>query len=121
MEFWARWAHRALWHASLWNMHESHHKPREGPFELNDIFAIINAVPAITLMAFGFFNHGFVPGLCFGGVSKYTACNCCSKLILQNVSNVFAWQVLFSGQFVQYPVMQTLAESKTYFCLCNRV
>jgi hypothetical protein len=22
MEFWARWAHRALWHASLWNMHE---------------------------------------------------------------------------------------------------
>ncbi|KAL1202888.1 Beta-carotene 3-hydroxylase 1 [Cardamine amara subsp. amara] len=38
MEFWARWAHRALWHASLWNMHESHHKPREG----------------------------LVPGLCFG-------------------------------------------------------
>ncbi|CAM6056999.1 unnamed protein product [Sphagnum tenellum] len=67
MEFWARWAHQALWHASLWNMHESHHKPRQGPFELNDIFAIINAVPAITLMAIGFFNHGFVPGLCFGG------------------------------------------------------
>ncbi|XP_015571724.1 beta-carotene 3-hydroxylase, chloroplastic isoform X3 [Ricinus communis] len=22
MEFWARWAHRALWHASLWKMHE---------------------------------------------------------------------------------------------------
>jgi hypothetical protein len=22
MEFWARWAHQALWHASLWNMHE---------------------------------------------------------------------------------------------------
>ncbi|XP_068306417.1 beta-carotene hydroxylase 2, chloroplastic-like isoform X2 [Pyrus communis] len=22
MEFWARWAHRALWHASLWQMHE---------------------------------------------------------------------------------------------------
>lgn len=22
MEFWARWAHKALWHASLWNMHE---------------------------------------------------------------------------------------------------
>ncbi|CAH2080354.1 unnamed protein product [Thlaspi arvense] len=35
MEFWARWAHRALWHASLWHMHESHHRPREGPFELN--------------------------------------------------------------------------------------
>ena len=22
MEFWARWAHRALWHASLWSMHQ---------------------------------------------------------------------------------------------------
>ncbi|KAJ0263276.1 Beta-carotene 3-hydroxylase 2 [Hirschfeldia incana] len=66
MEFWARWAHRALWHASLWNMHESHHKPREGPFELNDVFAIINAVPAIALLSYGFFNKGLVPGLCFG-------------------------------------------------------
>ncbi|KAJ0098511.1 hypothetical protein Patl1_20208 [Pistacia atlantica] len=66
MEFWARWAHEALWHASLWHMHESHHKPREGPFELNDVFAIINAVPAIALLAYGFFHKGLVPGLCFG-------------------------------------------------------
>ncbi|KAK4790174.1 hypothetical protein SAY86_017478 [Trapa natans] len=67
MEFWARWAHRALWHASsLWHMHESHHRPREGPFELNDVFAIINAVPAIALLSYGFFHKWLVPGLCFG-------------------------------------------------------
>lgn len=66
MEFWARWAHKALWHASLWHMHESHHKPREGAFELNDVFAIINAVPAIALMAYGLFHKGLFPGLCFG-------------------------------------------------------
>ncbi|XP_059629192.1 beta-carotene hydroxylase 2, chloroplastic-like [Cornus florida] len=66
MEFWARWAHRALWHASLWHMHESHHKPREGPFELNDVFAITNAVPAISLLSYGFFHKGLIPGLCFG-------------------------------------------------------
>ncbi|CAK7338752.1 unnamed protein product [Dovyalis caffra] len=66
MEFWARWAHKSLWHASLWHMHESHHRPRDGPFELNDVFAIINAVPAISLLAYGFFNKGLVPGLCFG-------------------------------------------------------
>ncbi|KAI4319996.1 hypothetical protein MLD38_033525 [Melastoma candidum] len=66
MEFWARWAHRALWHASLWNMHESHHRPRDGPFELNDVFAIINAVPAMALFSYGFFHKGLVPGLCFG-------------------------------------------------------
>lgn len=66
MEFWARWAHKALWHGSLWHMHESHHKPREGAFELNDVFAIINAGPAIGLLAYGFFFPGLVPGLCFG-------------------------------------------------------
>lgn len=66
MEFWARWAHEALWHDSLWSMHESHHRPRDGPFEMNDVFAIINAVPAIALMAYGFFHRGLVPGLCFG-------------------------------------------------------
>lgn len=66
MEFWARWAHKALWHDSLWHMHESHHRPREGPFELNDVFAIINAGPAILLLAYGFFNPGLIPGLCFG-------------------------------------------------------
>ncbi|CAK9310928.1 unnamed protein product [Citrullus colocynthis] len=66
MEFWARWAHKKLWHASLWDMHESHHRARVGAFELNDVFAIINAVPAIALLSFGFFNQGFFPGLCFG-------------------------------------------------------
>ncbi|XP_076899262.1 beta-carotene hydroxylase 2, chloroplastic-like [Bidens hawaiensis] len=66
MEYWARWAHEALWHASLWHMHESHHKPRVGPFELNDVFAIINAVPAIALLYYGFFHKGLVPGLRFG-------------------------------------------------------
>jgi len=66
MEFWAQWAHKALWHSSLWHMHESHHRPRDGPFELNDVFAIINAGPAIALLAFGFFHSGLIPGLCFG-------------------------------------------------------
>jgi hypothetical protein len=36
---------------------------------MNDVFAIINAVPAISLMAYGFFHKGLVPGLCFGAVS----------------------------------------------------
>ncbi|KAL5551825.1 hypothetical protein UlMin_002001 [Ulmus minor] len=66
MEFWARWAHGALWHASLWHMHKSHHRPRDGPFELNDVFAITNALPAIALLSYGLFNEGIVPGLCFG-------------------------------------------------------
>lgn len=81
MEYWARWAHKYLWHASMWTLedslrgdwnrrvwglHESHHLPREGAYEANDIFAIINAVPAIALCAYGFFHEGEAAGLVFG-------------------------------------------------------
>ncbi|KAL6952061.1 Phospholipase A2 crotoxin acid subunit CA [Sarracenia purpurea var. burkii] len=96
MEFWARWAHRALWHASLWHMHESHHKPREGPFELNDVFAIINAVPAIALLSYGFFHKGLLPGLCFG--ASLSSLNCLFVGVDFFISEEVighAWQVHF--------------------------
>ncbi|KAI6691017.1 hypothetical protein NL676_027845 [Syzygium grande] len=65
MVFWARWAHRALWHTSLWPLHEPDDRPRGG--ELDDVFAIINAVPAIALLSYGFFHKGLVvPGLRLG-------------------------------------------------------
>lgn len=54
----------------MFGLLQSHHKPREGAFELNDVFAIINAVPAIALLSYGFFHKGLVPGLCFGAVSN---------------------------------------------------
>mmetsp|Transcript_2679 Transcript_2679/g.10452 ORF Transcript_2679/g.10452 Transcript_2679/m.10452 type:complete len:406 (-) Transcript_2679:191-1408(-) len=81
MEFYARYAHKYLWHDSLWSMpmksrkewnrpiwllHESHHLPREGAFEANDIFAIANGVPAFALCAYGFLTPGLFGGLCFG-------------------------------------------------------
>ena len=81
MEFYARYAHKYLWHDSLWSMsmrdrkewnrpiwllHESHHLPREGAFEANYIFAIANGVPAFALCAYGFLTPGVFGGLCFG-------------------------------------------------------
>ncbi|KAG1657316.1 hypothetical protein FOA52_008044 [Chlamydomonas sp. UWO 241] len=76
MEMWARWAHQALWHdyEPGWALHKSHHEPRTGPFEANDIFAIINGVPAMALCAFGFLTPGIVGGMCFGsglGISLF--------------------------------------------------
>ena len=55
MEMWARWAHKVLWHdyEAGWLLHKSHHEPRLGPFEANDIYAIANAVPAIALCLYG--------------------------------------------------------------------
>ncbi|KAL8126195.1 hypothetical protein AgCh_013471 [Apium graveolens] len=72
MELMSRWVHKTLWHASLWHMHESHHKPREGLFELNDAFAVMNAVPAIVLLAYGVFHKGLLPGICFGSGLGFT-------------------------------------------------
>ena len=68
MEMWARYAHKALWHdfAPGWALHKSHHVPRTGPFEDNDIFAVANAIPAFALCLYGFLQPTLVGGLCFG-------------------------------------------------------
>mmetsp|Transcript_32095 Transcript_32095/g.44492 ORF Transcript_32095/g.44492 Transcript_32095/m.44492 type:complete len:355 (-) Transcript_32095:153-1217(-) len=82
MEFYARYAHKYLWHETwmwslpeewrkewnkpFWKLHESHHEPREGAFENNDIFAVMNAVPAFGLILYGFLNSGEWPGICYG-------------------------------------------------------
>lgn len=76
MEMYARWAHKHVWHEmeAAWALHKSHHEPRTGPFEANDIFAIANAVPAIGLCAYGFVTPEFHGGICWGtglGITLY--------------------------------------------------
>ena len=46
-------AHRWVMHGPGWFLHESHHRPREGRFELNDLYAVIFAVPSILLIMGG--------------------------------------------------------------------
>ena len=68
MEMWARWAHKTLWHDFVpgWALHRSHHEARTGPFEDNDVFAIVNAVPAMGLCLYGLLTPTLTGGLCFG-------------------------------------------------------
>ncbi|PNW83929.1 hypothetical protein CHLRE_04g215050v5 [Chlamydomonas reinhardtii] len=68
MEMYARFAHKVLWHdfEPGWALHKSHHEPRTGPFELNDIYAVANALPAMALCAYGFFTPHVIGGVCFG-------------------------------------------------------
>jgi beta-carotene 3-hydroxylase len=48
------WAtHRWIMHGPLWSLHRSHHTPRNGRFELNDLFAVFFAVPAILMFWIG--------------------------------------------------------------------
>lgn len=48
------WAsHRWIMHGPLWVLHRSHHEPRRGHFEVNDLFAVMFALPAIGMFWLG--------------------------------------------------------------------
>lgn len=53
MEYWSRWVHRVLWHGPLWSGHASHHAPRTGFWERNDIFAVWHALIAAPMVYAG--------------------------------------------------------------------
>ncbi len=70
MEGVAYFAHKYVMHGFGWVLHESHHRPREGLFELNDLYAFIFAIPSIVLIYFG--NNGHPWALWAGlGVAGY--------------------------------------------------
>lgn len=53
MEWVAWFSHKYIMHGWGWAWHESHHRPREGWFELNDLYAVVGAAISITLIFFG--------------------------------------------------------------------
>ncbi len=54
------WAvHRFVMHGWGWAWHESHHRPRTGAFEKNDLFAVVFAGLAILLFTLG--RYGWPP------------------------------------------------------------
>lgn len=53
MEGVAAFSHRYIMHGFGWRWHRSHHSPRTGWFELNDLYAVVFACVAIVLIAAG--------------------------------------------------------------------
>ena len=53
MEAVAYTAHRWIMHGPGWFLHASHHRPRHGLFELNDLYAFIFAIPSVALLLGG--------------------------------------------------------------------
>jgi beta-carotene 3-hydroxylase len=53
MEFVSYLAHRYVYHGFMWFLHKSHHTPREGLFEWNDLFPVFFASVTIVLMFVG--------------------------------------------------------------------
>ncbi len=46
-------AHKHVMHGFGWGWHRSHHEPTEGPFETNDLYAVVFAAIAIALFMAG--------------------------------------------------------------------
>jgi beta-carotene 3-hydroxylase len=73
MEGVAYLTHRYLMHGPLWILHRSHHQPRKGWFEANDLFGVFFAIPSIALIYLG--THGTPWALPLGvGMTAYGAC-----------------------------------------------
>ena len=53
MELVAYLVHRYVMHGFGWGWHRSHHEPRDGVFERNDLYAVVFAVLSMTLFALG--------------------------------------------------------------------
>ena len=89
MEMWARYAHKALWHdfEPGWALHKSHHVPRVGPFEDNDVFALVNAIPAMGLCAYGFLTPDVIGGVPPPSLPCYTLGRCCAAARLSGDPN----------------------------------
>jgi beta-carotene 3-hydroxylase len=70
MEGVAYLSHKYLMHGPLWCWHASHHLPRQGIFEKNDLFALGFSLPAMVLIYFGV--NGFPAMLWLGlGMTGY--------------------------------------------------
>ena len=72
MEGVAYGVHRWVMHGFGWGLHASHHRPRTGTFEANDLYAAIFAVPSIVLLLGGV-RLGWWPGCTWigAGVAAY--------------------------------------------------
>lgn len=67
-------AHRWVMHGPGWFLHASHHAPRAGTWELNDLYAVIFAIPSIVLL-YGGVQLGWWPGFTWigAGIAAYGA------------------------------------------------
>lgn len=74
MEAFAYVMHRWVMHGPGWFLHESHHRERHGNWELNDLYAVIFAVPSIVLLLGGV-QLGWWPGCAWigAGIAAYGA------------------------------------------------
>jgi beta-carotene 3-hydroxylase len=68
----AAWAsHRWIMHGWGWGWHRSHHEPRTGPFETNDLYAAIGSAVGFGLFLIGWLTTSWPVYAAASGVTLY--------------------------------------------------
>lgn len=57
MEAAAWFTHKYIMHGFMWVWHKSHHEPRHGVLERNDLFSVVFSIPSIVLIAIGYYEQ----------------------------------------------------------------
>ncbi|CAN5159440.1 hypothetical protein BH10PSE1_BH10PSE1_03110 [soil metagenome] len=66
------WAsHRWIMHGWGWGWHRSHHEPRTGLFEANDLYAVVGSVAGFGMFLTGFLTRSWLVYALASGVTLY--------------------------------------------------
>jgi len=66
------WAtHRYVMHGWGWGWHRSHHEPREGAFELNDMYAVVGCIAGTGLFLIAWASESWWVHATAAGVTAY--------------------------------------------------
>lgn len=73
MEGVAWWTHRHVMHGWGWGWHRSHHEPRTGLLEANDLYALVGSVTGFGLFSLGWATGSWLIYAVATGVTLYGA------------------------------------------------
>ncbi len=115
MEGFAYVMHRWVMHGPGWFLHASHHRPRHGRFELNDLYGVIFAIPSIVLLLGGV-QLGWWPGFAWigAGIAAYGAIyfGFHDVIVHQRVKNRYVARSPYMKRIVQAHRLHHVVETK---------
>jgi beta-carotene 3-hydroxylase len=115
MEGFAYVMHRWVMHGPGWFLHKSHHRPRTGIFELNDLYGAIFAIPSIVLIYGGTIGHWGWWALPVGvGIATYGAIyfGFHDVIVHKRVGHTYVPRSTYMKRIVQAHRMHHVLESK---------
>ncbi len=98
-------SHRWVMHGPGWFLHESHHRPRTGFWELNDAYFVIYAIPSIALLIGGTAGYLGVWSIWMGaGIAAYGA-------IYLGFHDIVVHKRWDSGYVARWPYMKRIVQA----------